>query len=55
MPNLILSRREGETIVINDKITITLLEVDGKTIRLTHLAWFLSQGVREGARHDDTT
>jgi len=35
MPNLILSRREGETIVIDEKITITLLEVDGKTIRLS--------------------
>ena len=35
MPNLILSRREGETIVIDEIITITLLEVDGKTIRLS--------------------
>lgn len=34
-PNLILSRREGETIVIDDVITITLLEVDGKHIRLS--------------------
>jgi len=35
MPNLILSRHEGETIVIDDVITITLLEVDGKTIRVS--------------------
>lgn len=35
MPNLILSRREGETIVIDEKITITLLEIDGKTIRVS--------------------
>lgn len=35
MPNLILSRRESETIVIDDKIKITLLEVDGKTVRLS--------------------
>ena len=35
MPNLILSRREGETVVIDEKITITLLEIDGKNIRLS--------------------
>lgn len=35
MPNLILSRREGETVVIDEKITIKLLEVDGKNIRLS--------------------
>jgi carbon storage regulator len=35
MPNLILSRREGETVVIDEKITIRFLEVDGKSIRLS--------------------
>lgn len=35
MPNLILSRREGETIVIDEKITIKFLLVDGKNIRLS--------------------
>lgn len=35
MPNLILSRREGETVVIDERITIRILEVDGKSIRLS--------------------
>ena len=35
MPNLILSRREGEIIVLDEKITIKVLEVDGKNIRLS--------------------
>ena len=35
MPNLILSRSAGETIVIDEKITIKFLEVDGKNIRLS--------------------
>lgn len=35
MPKLILTRREGETIVINENVTIKFLEVDGKNIRLS--------------------
>lgn len=35
MPNLTLSRREGKTIVIDEKVTIKFFEVDGKNIRLS--------------------
>lgn len=35
MPNLVLTRRVGETIVIDEKITITITEVDGNHVRLS--------------------
>ena len=35
MPNLMLSRRVGETVVIDEKITITVTEVDGNHVRLS--------------------
>ena len=35
MPNLMLSRRIGETIVLDEKITITITEVDGNHVRLS--------------------
>lgn len=31
---LILSRREGETVVIGDNITVTVLAVNGKQVRI---------------------
>lgn len=35
MPNLILRRGERETIVIDERITITFLEFDGNSVRLS--------------------
>lgn len=35
MPNLILARREGETIVIDERITVTIVEVEGKNVRIS--------------------
>jgi len=35
LPNLIVSRKEGETIVIDERITITVLGSQGKAIRLS--------------------
>ncbi len=35
MPNLILTRRIGETVVIDEKITLTITEVDGNHVRLS--------------------
>lgn len=35
MPNLILMRRIGENVVIEEKITLTITEVDGNHVRLS--------------------
>lgn len=57
MPNLILSRGEGETIVIDERITIQFLEFDGKSVRLSIQAP-REVNIRRGelpAREADTT
>jgi carbon storage regulator len=35
MPNLILSRHTGETIVFNEEITVTILDCQGSTVRVS--------------------
>ena len=35
VPNLILSRRTGESIVIDEKITITVIALEGGTARIS--------------------
>jgi len=35
MPNLIVARKEGETLVIDEKITITVVGYQGKAVRLS--------------------
>lgn len=35
MPNLILSRRAGEAILVGDDIEITVLEIDGSQVRIS--------------------
>ena len=35
MPNLILTRRIGETVVLDENITITINDVDGNHVRLS--------------------
>jgi carbon storage regulator len=35
MPNLILSRRPGESFTIGDDVTVTILENDGHAVRIS--------------------
>lgn len=35
MPNLILSRRPGESFTIGDDVTVTILENEGQAVRIS--------------------